>query len=123
MIQVNDLHISFDKKTVIDGIDLNVTEGDTLVLMGKNGSGKSVVLKAIAGLIDRYDGGPAGIKTIAISVGEEIDTLEDYYEPFLVQIGLLKRTPRGRVATPEAYKHLGKNWSKALENSTQETLF
>ena len=79
--------------------------------------------KILDTLIDRYEGGPVGIKTIAISVGEEIDTLEDYYEPFLVQIGLLKRTPRGRVATPEAYKHLGKNWSKTLEKDVKETLF
>lgn len=58
-------------------------------------------------IIGHYEGGPVGIKTIAISVGEEIDTLEDYYEPFLVQIGLLKRTPRGRMVTRRAYKHLG----------------
>ncbi|MBN1498989.1 MAG: Holliday junction branch migration DNA helicase RuvB [Spirochaetes bacterium] len=58
-------------------------------------------------IIEHYEGGPVGIKTIAISIGEEIDTLEDYYEPFLVQTGLLKRTPRGRVATKRAFEHLG----------------
>ena len=57
-------------------------------------------------IIDHYEGGPVGVKTIAISVGEEADTVEDYYEPFLVQTGLLKRTPRGRVATRRAYEHL-----------------
>ena len=57
-------------------------------------------------IIDHYEGGPVGVKTIAISVGEEPDTVEDYYEPFLVQSGLLKRTPRGRVATRRAYEHL-----------------
>ena len=62
------------------------------------------ILRAI---IEKYDGGPVGIKTIAASVGEEIDTLEDYYEPFLVQTGLLKRTPRGRSAAMSAYRHLG----------------
>ncbi|MDA3899937.1 MAG: Holliday junction branch migration DNA helicase RuvB [Spirochaetes bacterium] len=58
-------------------------------------------------IIENYDGGPVGIKTIVISIGEELDTIEDYYEPFLVQSGLLKRTPRGRVVTKKAYKHLG----------------
>lgn len=57
-------------------------------------------------IIEHYEGGPVGIKTIAISIGEEIDTIEDYYEPFLVQTGLLKRTPRGRMATKRAYEHL-----------------
>lgn len=61
------------------------------------------ILKTI---IDHYEGGPVGIKTIAISIGEETDTIEDYYEPFLVQSGLLKRTPRGRVVTRRAYQHL-----------------
>ncbi len=63
--------------------------------------------RILAAIIEKYSGGPVGLKTIAISVGEETDTLEDYYEPFLVQTGLLKRTPRGRMATLNAYRHLG----------------
>ncbi len=63
--------------------------------------------KILSAIIDKFEGGPVGIKTIAIAVGEEIDTLEDFYEPFLVQIGLIKRTPRGRMATRFAYEHLG----------------
>ncbi|GAB4219624.1 MAG: Holliday junction branch migration DNA helicase RuvB [Spirochaetota bacterium] len=62
--------------------------------------------KILTTIIDKYDGGPVGIKTIAISIGEEITTLEDFYEPYLVQIGMLKRTPRGRVAARLAYEHL-----------------
>ena len=62
--------------------------------------------KILSTIIDKYDGGPVGIKTIAISIGEEITTLEDFYEPYLVQIGMLKRTPRGRVAARLAYEHL-----------------
>lgn len=58
-------------------------------------------------IIDHYEGGPVGVKTIAISVGEEPDTIEEYYEPFLVQSGFLKRTQRGRMATRRAYEHLG----------------
>ncbi|GHU22258.1 Holliday junction ATP-dependent DNA helicase RuvB [Spirochaetia bacterium] len=58
-------------------------------------------------IIERYNGGPVGAETLAISVGEAVDTLEDYYEPYLIQIGLLQRTPRGRSVTDFAYKHLG----------------
>ena len=76
--------------------------------------------KILHTIIVKYNGGPVGIKTIAISVGEEIDTLEDYYEPFLVQSGFLKRTPRGREATGAAYKHMG---IKSPHNDLQETLF
>ncbi|MBZ0189570.1 MAG: Holliday junction branch migration DNA helicase RuvB, partial [Candidatus Obscuribacterales bacterium] len=60
-------------------------------------------------LIDNYDGGPVGIDTIAATLGEDSETLEDVYEPFLIQGGFLKRTQRGRVATPLAYRHLGKS--------------
>jgi Holliday junction DNA helicase RuvB len=62
------------------------------------------ILKVI---IERYNGGPVGAETLAISVGEAVDTLEDYYEPYLIQAGLLQRTPRGRVVTGSGYKHLG----------------
>jgi Holliday junction DNA helicase RuvB len=61
------------------------------------------ILKVI---IERYAGGPVGAETLAISVGEAVDTLEDYYEPFLIQTGLLQRTPRGRMVTDLAYNHL-----------------
>jgi holliday junction DNA helicase RuvB len=62
------------------------------------------ILRAI---IEKFEGGPVGLGTIAAAVGEDADTLEEVYEPFLVQNGLLQRTPRGRVATPQAYRHLG----------------
>jgi Holliday junction DNA helicase RuvB len=58
-------------------------------------------------IIERYAGGPVGAETLAISIGEAVDTLEDYYEPYLIQAGLIQRTPRGRVVTPAAYSHLG----------------
>jgi Holliday junction DNA helicase RuvB len=57
-------------------------------------------------IIERYQGGPVGEENLAISVGEAVDTLEDYYEPYLIQSGLIQRTPRGRTVTPLAYKHL-----------------
>ena len=62
-------------------------------------------------IIQKYAGGPVGSETLAISVGEAVDTLEDVYEPFLIQIGFLKRTPRGRMTTPQAWAHLGLKWS------------
>jgi holliday junction DNA helicase RuvB len=58
-------------------------------------------------LIEHYDGGPAGIRALAAAVGEDRGTLEDFYEPYLIQEGFLQRTPRGRVATRRAYEHLG----------------
>lgn len=59
-------------------------------------------------IIDKFNGGPVGITTIATAVGEESGTIEEVYEPYLIQEGYLKRTPRGREATLQAYKHLGK---------------
>ena len=62
-------------------------------------------------IIKFYDGGPVGLETVAATVGEEAVTLEDVYEPYLLQIGFLSRTPRGRCATRLAYEHLGLNYS------------
>jgi Holliday junction DNA helicase RuvB len=58
-------------------------------------------------IVHRFGGGPVGLSTLAIAVGEEPETVEDAYEPFLLQSGLIKRTPRGRMATAGAYSHLG----------------
>ncbi len=58
-------------------------------------------------MITQYQGRPVGIETIAVSLGEEIDTIEDVYEPYLIQIGFISRTPRGRIVMPPAYQHLG----------------
>ena len=57
-------------------------------------------------IIEKFNGGPVGIEAIASSIGEEQTTIEDVYEPYLLQMGLLKRTSRGRVVTPKAYEHL-----------------
>ena len=62
------------------------------------------LLEAIA---FKFGGGPVGLSTLAVAIGEEADTIEDVLEPYLLQQGLLKRTPRGRVITPRAYEHLG----------------
>jgi Holliday junction DNA helicase RuvB len=63
--------------------------------------------KVLRTIIEKYDGGPVGIETIAASISEEADTIMDVYEPYLMQVGFLQRTPRGRVATRHAYLHLG----------------
>jgi Holliday junction DNA helicase RuvB len=57
-------------------------------------------------MIRKFGGGPVGLSTLAIAVGEEPDTVEDVYEPYLMQIGFLRRTPRGRVATEAAFAHI-----------------
>ncbi len=64
--------------------------------------------RILSAIIEKFKGGPVGISTIATSVGEEAGTLEEVYEPFLIQEGFIKRTPRGREATHKAYEHLGK---------------
>jgi Holliday junction DNA helicase RuvB len=61
----------------------------------------------LSAICERFDGGPVGLSTLAVAVGEEQDTIEDVYEPYLLQQGFLKRTPRGRVATAAAFRHLG----------------
>jgi len=72
--------------------------------------------KLLAALIDKYAGGPAGIDTLAASIAEERDTIEDVLEPYLMQEGFIKRTPRGRTATPLAYTHL----KRALPESAKQ---
>lgn len=71
-------------------------------------------------IIEKYEGGPVGLNTLAVAVGEESDTIEEIYEPFLIQEGFIKRTPRGRVATPQAYDHF--NYRQG-PNGFQQELF
>jgi Holliday junction DNA helicase RuvB len=72
-------------------------------------------------LIDHYEGGPVGVETIAAALAEPRDTIEDVYEPYLLQQGFLGRTPRGRVATRKAYEHLGVPWTRG--SGPQQELF
>ena len=71
--------------------------------------------KILQTIIEKFKGGPVGITTIATAVGEEAGTLEEVYEPFLIQEGFLQRTPRGREVTAKAYEHLGKKPSGGLQ--------
>ncbi|MBP5442806.1 MAG: Holliday junction branch migration DNA helicase RuvB [Treponema sp.] len=74
-------------------------------------------------IINNFSGGPVGAETLAISIGESMDTLEDYYEPYLIQCGLLQRTARGRIVTEKAYRHLGLDPRKRNTNEDQRLLF
>lgn len=74
-----------------------------------------VDIKYLEGIINRYNGGPVGVEAIASAIGEEVVTIEDVYEPYLIQIGLINRSPRGRLATQKAYEH--------LKISSSDTLF
>ena len=68
--------------------------------------------RVLSAIIDKFNGGPVGLETIAASISEEADTIMDIYEPYLLQLGFLERTPRGRLATPLAYQHLGREYNK-----------
>jgi holliday junction DNA helicase RuvB len=73
-----------------------------------------VDVRYLLGIIDRFKGGPVGLEALASAIGEEIMNLEDVYEPYLLQIGLINRTPRGRVATEKAYQHLKRPYQGLL---------
>ena len=62
----------------------------------------------LATMMDKFGGGPVGLDTLAATTGEDAITIEDVYEPYLMQLGFMMRTPRGRVVTPAAYEHLGR---------------
>jgi Holliday junction DNA helicase RuvB len=71
--------------------------------------------KILLTIIEKFSGGPVGVEALSVALGEEKDTLEDVYEPFLIQCGFLNRTPRGRVATPLAYRHFGKKVPQEIQ--------
>jgi holliday junction DNA helicase RuvB len=89
---VIDIDVALDALKVFEVDDLGLDKVDRAIL---------------SAIVERFGGGPVGLSTLAIAVGEEPETVEDAYEPFLLQSGLIKRTPRGRVATQGAYRHLG----------------
>ena len=84
---------------------LNMLEVDELGL-------DQVDRNVLGTIIEKFNGGPVGLDTIAAATGEEATTIEDVYEPFLLQRGFIMRTPRGRVATEAAYRHLGLEMKK-----------
>src|SRR5215467_4985634 len=78
--------------------------------------------KLLTTIIEKFNGGPVGVSTISAAISEEKEAIEEIYEPYLIQIGFLNRTPRGRVVTPSAYQHLGLHYSGS-ENQQQNNLF
>ncbi len=91
-----------------DGVVSGAVASDGLALFGVDDLGFDKVDRSIlTAVCQRFGGGPVGLSTLAVCVGEETETVEDVYEPFLLQMGMLKRTPRGRVAMPAAWRHLG----------------
>jgi len=89
-------------------IDLQITQHSLRALNVDEHGLDEMDNKILLTIIEKFKGGPVGITTIATAVAEEPGTLEEVYEPFLIQEGFLKRTPRGREATEKAYSHLGK---------------
>jgi Holliday junction DNA helicase RuvB len=79
--------------------------------------------KLLLTIIEKFNGGPVGVSTISASINEEKEAIEEIYEPYLIQIGFLNRTPRGRMATPAAYQHLGIGWQPRGEREGQTGLF
>ncbi|WP_430610876.1 Holliday junction branch migration DNA helicase RuvB [Enterococcus sp. DIV0876] len=91
-----------------DGVIDRMIADQALQLLAVDHAGLDYVdQKLIRTMIELYHGGPVGLSTIAVNIGEETETVEDMYEPFLIQKGFLKRTPRGRIATQLAYDHFG----------------
>jgi Holliday junction DNA helicase RuvB len=91
-------------------IDIDIaTYGLKALNVDKNGLDE-MDIRILSAIIDKFKGGPVGITTISTAVGEESGTIEEVYEPFLIQEGYMSRTPRGREATEKAYKHLGKSY-------------
>ena len=75
--------------------------------------------RMLRAIIEYYNGGPVGLETLAATINEESVTLEDVYEPYLLQIGMLTRTPRGRCVTQKAYEHLGLVYSGQVSGQQQ----
>ncbi|MFP4696483.1 Holliday junction DNA helicase RuvB C-terminal domain-containing protein, partial [Thiohalospira sp.] len=91
-----------------DGVITAQVAGRALDLLDVDSEGFDVMdRKLLSALIERFDGGPTGIESLAAAVGEERDTLEDVVEPYLIQQGFMQRTPRGRMATRRAWGHFG----------------
>ena len=104
-----------------DGIITREVAGKALEMMEVDGKGLDKMdHKLLLAMIEQYAGGPVGIESLAASISEEKDTIEDVLEPYLIQTGFIQRTPRGRVATPMAYKHFNK---LPPSEGNQENLF
>jgi len=101
-------------QVIADGVITQTVAKEALAKLGVDLIGLDETdHKVLHTIIDKFNGGPVGLDTIAASISEEADTITDVYEPFLMQLGFLERTPRGRVATKRAYEHLGLPFNKS----------
>ncbi len=104
-------------------VTLNVAK-DALAIMDIDGEGLDTIdNKILHAIIDNFNGGPVGIETLAYFIAEELDTIEDVYEPYLMQKGFVIRTPRGRLASDKAYAHLNKKRNKPLDDVIKQLEF
>ena len=106
-------------------IDLNLSKAAAELLEIDGEGFDRIDNKMLQAIIDNFNGGPVGIETLSYFIGEELGTLEDVYEPYLIQKGFIIRTPRGRVASEKAYKHLNRPLKKRSKhkNLKQFTMF
>jgi Holliday junction DNA helicase RuvB len=101
-------------QVIADGVITKKVAEEALTKLGVDLIGLDEIdHKVLHTIIEKFNGGPVGLDTIAASISEEADTITDVYEPYLMQLGFLERTPRGRLATRLAYEHLGLPFSKA----------
>jgi Holliday junction DNA helicase RuvB len=91
-----------------EGIVTDAIAAEALDLLEVDGEGlERTDRELLRAIVERFDGGPVGLSTLAVALGEEADTVEDVYEPYLLQLGFLQRTPRGRIVTKRGRAHLG----------------
>lgn len=106
------------------GVITEVVAKDALSLLEVDPNGlDSMDRRILATIVEKFDGGPVGIDTLSAAIGEERETLEDVYEPFLLQEGFLQRTPRGRMATRKSFELLGHAYSPAPQSNETPSLF
>ncbi len=104
----------------LEKIDLDVTKKSLERLKVDNYGLDGIDIEYLKSLIQKFDGGPVGVETIATSIGEEVTTIEDVVEPFLLQEGFIKRTRSGRIATEKSYEHLGLNHTYTLFDTVED---
>ncbi|MBI2936020.1 MAG: Holliday junction branch migration DNA helicase RuvB, partial [Chloroflexi bacterium] len=110
-------------QVVGDGVVTEQVARDALAKLEVDPLGLDLVdLKLLRTVIEKFNGGPVGLETVAAATSEDVDTVTDVYEPFLLQLGFLERTPRGRVVTRRAYEHLGVPYDKEKPPNAQGSL-
>ncbi len=111
-------------QVIADNVITQEVAQEALARLEVDGIGLDNIDHMVLGsIIEKFDGGPVGLDTLAASISEESETIEEVYEPYLLQLGFLDRTPRGRMATRRAYEHLGLDFTKSASAAAQASLF